>query len=65
MSLLFRTEKVSDGITYTVIRDNNEYEVTLLIYNKTYETKKSLLTSVEPWVQQTVEENLGDHHETY
>ena len=66
MGLLCRTRKISEGITYTVIRDKQkEYEVTLSINNKTYETTKSLMTNIDKWVQQTIEDITGLNDETY
>ena len=65
MGLLCKTRKVVDGISYTVIQGKQEYEVTLSIYNKTYETRKRLLTNVDKWVQQTIEDTIGPNNETY
>jgi len=66
MGLLCRTKKVRDGISYTILQSGqSEFEVSLSIYNKTYETTKSLLTSVDKWVQQTIEDQTRHHNETY
>lgn len=61
MGLVCRTQKLSEDISYTVIRDRynrNHFEVSVSIYDTVYETIKNSPSSVDRWIIQTIEDHI-------
>ena len=59
MSLLLRTERISDDIIYTMVCDSeNHFQVSISIYNREYENITNSPLGAERWIQQLVADNI-------
>ena len=64
MGMLCRTKKLSQHISYIMIRtDDLNYQISLSIYKDTYETTLSSVSRADKWVRQQVEDNMPRYNE--